>query len=78
MMVYSVTTQSNLREEPKGVLGMAEVVYCGDLERIVAAYRNDRREPMGNFEDFVKDGGYERRVCSVRSDEIGRPQILES
>lgn len=78
VMIYSVTKQSVLREEPKSVLGMAGFVYGGDLERIAATYRSDRREPRGKFEDFVKDGGYEGCVFRVRRDEIGRPQVLES
>ena len=76
VMIYSFTRCSILREEPKGVLGMAEVVYGGDLWRIAAIYRNDRRESKGTFEEFVKDGGYGERVFGVSSDEIGRPKIL--
>ncbi|EHK22868.1 uncharacterized protein TRIVIDRAFT_60312 [Trichoderma virens Gv29-8] len=75
VMVYSFAKRSILREEPKGLLGAAEVVYGGDLGSIVAEYRNDEEELKETFEEFVKSHGYEDRVFRVSVDEGQRPII---
>lgn len=72
VMLYSFNKLSILREEPKGLLGITEVVYSGCLSSISNEYRINASEKT--FEQYIKDQGYEERLFKV-SDEDGRPNI---
>ncbi|PTB46136.1 hypothetical protein M441DRAFT_41982 [Trichoderma asperellum CBS 433.97] len=73
VVLYSFTKTSILREEPKGLLGMAEVVYGGSLSSIAGEYRANELEKT--FEQYVKDQGYKERFFKVSLDRNGRPNI---
>ncbi|KAL9485244.1 hypothetical protein ACSS6W_004033 [Trichoderma asperelloides] len=73
VMLYSFIKPSILREEPKGLLGIAEVVYGGSLWSITNEYRMDESEKT--FKQHVKDQGYKERLFKVSFDPHGRPNI---
>ncbi|KAH6703027.1 hypothetical protein BKA61DRAFT_190077 [Leptodontidium sp. MPI-SDFR-AT-0119] len=75
LMIYSFVKGSILKEEPKGLLGIAELAQNGSCGTIAAAFRN--AATPDDFEKFVEAEEYNDKIFRTQYDTPrGRPQII--